>query len=34
MLRIVFGMLFGIVFLQRLQKSTLPRNAELIDPGE
>eukprot|EP00111_Clytia_hemisphaerica_P002938 TCONS_00008330-protein len=33
LLRIIFGMLFGIIFLQRLQKSTLPRAAELIDPG-
>lgn len=33
LLRIIYSVITGIVFLQRLQKSTLPRAFELRDPG-
>lgn len=32
-IRIIFSMLLGIIFLQRLQKSALPRSFERRDPG-
>lgn len=34
LLRVVFGLIYGVIFLQRLQKSTLPREIESRDPGK
>jgi len=33
LLRIIFGFIYGVIFMQRLQKSTLPRSYERRDPG-
>jgi len=32
-LRIIIGLVLGVVFMQRLAKSTLPRSYERRDPG-
>ena len=34
LVRIILGLVLGVVFMQRLSKSTLPRSYERRDPGE